>query len=261
MRAAHVAAAAALTILSAAACRPSPTPPPATLEAIAEGYVRVTLQLAQHNPDLVESWRGPEAWKPGARVPVAGLLDRVRALESDVAPLLATTGGADHDRAAYLDAQLQALAVAAERLSGKALTFDEEARRAFGVDPPINVDVAALAAAREDLAKLLPGQGPLADRYAAYRRRLSAAATKVEPLMRAALAACREASDAAIGLPGDEASRFGRGHRVTIRRLRKVSRARSDADRNRSRRRPRRHARVAPRVPRGLSRPPRPVPC
>ncbi len=203
MRVAHVAAAAASVIL-AAACRQAPAPTPVTLEAIAEGYVRVTLQMAQHNPDLVESWRGPEAWKPGARVPVAGLLDRVHALESDLAPLLDATGGADHDRAAYLDAQLQALAVAAERLSGKVLTFDEEARRTFGVDPPIRADVPTLAAARDALEKIVPGQGALADRYAAYRRRLSVPAARVEPLMRAALTACRDVSDTAIGLPADE---------------------------------------------------------
>ena len=38
-------------------------PPPAmTLDTVAEGYVRVALQLAQHDPILVEVWRGPESW-------------------------------------------------------------------------------------------------------------------------------------------------------------------------------------------------------
>ena len=44
-------------------------PPPVAIDAIAEGYVRVSLQLAQHDPSLVEDWRGPDSWRPGPREP------------------------------------------------------------------------------------------------------------------------------------------------------------------------------------------------
>ena len=181
-----------------------PAPPVRSLDEVAEGYVRVALQLAQHNPDLVATWRGPDDWKPGPRVPVASLLARVRSLEADLAPTVQSAGGADSDRANYLHRQLTALAVAAERLTGASMTFDEEARRSLGVDPPVQMDAPALAAARAVLDTVLPGQGPLVARYSAFRRRLSAPPKKVEPLMRAALAACREASDEAIGLAADE---------------------------------------------------------
>src|SRR5688572_16359920 len=39
-----------------AACAP---PGASTLDAIAGGYVQAALRLAQHDPSLVEAWRGP----------------------------------------------------------------------------------------------------------------------------------------------------------------------------------------------------------
>ena len=81
-------------------------PPPAvTLETVAEGYVRVALQLAQHDPTLVEVWRGPESWRPGPRVPVAPLLQRITSLRQE----LAQVPGSDAvERRDYLAGQLKA---------------------------------------------------------------------------------------------------------------------------------------------------------
>ena len=62
-----------------------------------------------------------------------------------------------------------------------------------------------MEAARAALAHELPGSGPLPERYAAFRKRQTVDASKAEPLIRAALAACRGATTAALALPGDEA--------------------------------------------------------
>lgn len=194
------AALAAITI----SCRPA-TPP--SLDQIAEGYVRVALQLAQHNPDLVDDWRGPDAWKPGPRLPVAEVLARIDALQVDCradssSPVLDESTY----RAGHLDHQLRALRVLADRLNGASTSIDEELGNSKVV-----IDGSGAGAARQALEAILPGDGTLATRHTAYRRRLAVTAAKIEPVMRAALDACRDASTE-MRLPPDERVDLVFGH-------------------------------------------------
>lgn len=176
-------------------------PPPAmTLDTVAEGYVRVALQLAQHDPTLVEVWRGPESWRPGPRVPVAPLLEKITALRQELAKVPSTDATERRD---YLASQLQALDLAARRLLGESRTFAEEALAGFDyVVPPLNEREAAIS--REAIARELPGTPPLDARYAAFKQQLRVPASKAEGLMRAALAACRTATKERFGMPADE---------------------------------------------------------
>src|SRR4029077_3660406 len=70
----------------------------------------------------------------------------------------------------FLTAQLRAVAARVDLLSGHRLTFDEESRLLFGVEPG-EVDRRALADADAELDRLLPGDGSLGHRYAEYERR------------------------------------------------------------------------------------------
>ena len=177
-------------------------PPATSLDGIAEGYVRVALQLAQHDPTLVEAWRGPESWRPGPRVPVAPLLQRIESLRQE----LRQVPGADAaERRDYLAAQLQALELSARRLLGESTTFAAEALAGFDYVVPAPNERAA-AVSREALSRELPGTQPLEARYAAFKQQLRVPAAKAEGLMRAALAACRTATQESLGMPADEAT-------------------------------------------------------
>lgn len=175
-------------------------PPAATLDTVAEGYVRVALQLAQHDPTLVEVWRGPKSWRPGPRVPVAPLLQKITSLRQELAQVPPTDATERRD---YLAAQLQALELAARRLLGESSTFAAEALAGFDYAvPPLNEREAAMS--REAIARELPGKPPLDARYAAFKQQLRVPASKAERLMRAALAACRTATKERFGMPADE---------------------------------------------------------
>src|SRR5688572_19367889 len=143
---------------------------PATFEAIAEGYVRASLKLAQHDPSLVEDWRGPESWRPGPRQPVAQLLEEIGELERQlVAERSGLSSGPEYARGRHLAAQLNALRFAAERQLGRAASIDDQAREEFAVTfPPL--DQAAIARAHDALNRLLPGDRPLAARLDGLRR-------------------------------------------------------------------------------------------
>lgn len=185
-----------MALLALAGCR---TAPP-SLDGIAEGYVRAALQLAQHQPSLVDGFHGPDEWRPGAREPVAGIRARIASLRSQLA---AARQGGDDLRAAYLDGQLGALDLAARRLLGETFPFADEVRLALGVTwtPPAADE---LASHRQALESLLPGAGPLVDRYRAFRREAALPDTAIEQTFADALETCRAVTRAHLALPAGE---------------------------------------------------------
>jgi hypothetical protein len=180
---------------------------PVTLDSVAEGYVRTSLKLAQHDPSLVEDWRGPESWRPGPRQPVAQLLEEISALEQHlvVAPS-AISPGQEYVRGQYLAAQIKALRFAAERQLGRAASIDDQARDEFaGSFPPL--DHAAIARAHDALNRLIPGDQPLAARLDRLRRDTIVPAARRADVIGQALARCRSASVPRVLLPKGESVR------------------------------------------------------
>lgn len=210
-RAALAAITAAASALVAAAC--APPAGPATTSAtpsvgtLAERYVRLALQMAKHQPSLVDAWLGAPEWAAGARRP-AGELDRDLAALGEA--LAALTPG-DHDgrrRVAYLRGQARALSIAAGRLLGRSPSFHDEAVGSFGYEPPAR-DAAALDAIRGELDGLLPGRGPLVSRYAAFRSAHAVPPAQVEAVFAAAVTWCRTHSAADLPLPDGESMSVG----------------------------------------------------
>lgn len=212
-----------LSLLLIAGCAPSTKP----IDAVGEGYVRVALQLAQHDPDLVDSWRGDDSWRPGPRVPVAQLLNRIDELTST----LDRNGPSPPDRARhmYLWAQLHALRFAVRRLLGDSASIDDQARDEFSVVFS-RIEEPRIAEIHAAIGEALPGTAPLADRVAAFKAGTIIPAERRQAVMDAALSACRQATAAAWALPADEQvtltfrnglgwdgyARYAGGHRTTI---------------------------------------------
>lgn len=191
-------------LLMAAAATAGCTAGVRTLDVIAEGYVRATLQLAQHDPTLVEAWRGPRHLRPGPRGPVVEVARQIDGLLGEVesaAPGVSTP--AQRARIRYLRAQLQALRFAAGRQLGRAASIDEQAREEFGVAFPA-FDAAAAARARDALGEALPGFGALKDRVLAFKKQTLIPLERRQEVLSAALESCRRATTAVVPLPRDE---------------------------------------------------------
>jgi hypothetical protein len=208
---------AAITTLAAAglgvACRApnGNARPTLSLDVIAERYVRLTLEFAQHQPSLVEAWLGPQGWRPGPRRPVAQLRGDLNAIRS---ALPASAENQEHsERLSYLRGQIEALWVAARRLSGESMRFVDEARAAFG-DEVANLVEGPLrdaqgehtdrVAARDVLDERLPGEGAVHERYAAFRHAHAIPRDRVLPALTAAMEICRKTVLQHIPLPSDE---------------------------------------------------------
>ncbi|MEY4093219.1 MAG: hypothetical protein RLZZ53_418 [Acidobacteriota bacterium] len=185
-----------------------------SLDAVAEDYVRAALALALHQPTLVETWRGPDNWRPERREPVAQI--RRRLDEINRAAALASASGQDDPRAHYLRQQLDALILAARRLAGESFAFDEEASLAFGA--PVTAFLSGLSSeaaqvsldeAQATLQRLLPGGGALQQRYAAFRARHAIAPARVPAALAAVTSACRRRLEPHVALPSGESTRSG----------------------------------------------------
>jgi hypothetical protein len=200
-RAARLASVAAVALSFVPAC--GAPRPPATLHDIAEAYVQITLQFAQHRPSLVDAWTGPDGFKPGARVPVAELRASLDQLLTRVAAMRsADIDATEAPRLGYLRGQLNALTLVARRLLGESTSFAEEIRGSFGRN--LDSDAAGLADVRAALDAQLSGRDPLPQRYRAFRDRFLIPESRVDRVLAAAIDACRASVAPYIKLPADE---------------------------------------------------------
>jgi hypothetical protein len=182
---------------------PSPLAAADPVEAQATRFVEIALAFGQTDAKEVDAYFGSDALKPkiDARAPSLETIERDLArLAADIAgdPGPATPRRA---RLASRVTHLQAL-IGAIRKPGS-LSFDEEARRVYAIDP-MPVDRTATARAIAELDRLLPGPGPLAGRVDAFRARYVIAEDKREAVFARALAECRRRTRAHWPLPATE---------------------------------------------------------
>ena len=86
-------------------------------------------------------------------------------------------------------------------------TFDEESRLVYGaVAPP--VDEREISRVRAELDRLLPGQGPLGPRYAAFQKRFLVPSEKLDEALTRALRECRRRTLENLALPAEESVRI-----------------------------------------------------
>ncbi|MGZ7031899.1 MAG: hypothetical protein ACXVIJ_07995 [Thermoanaerobaculia bacterium] len=172
----------------------------------AETYVRLALALGEHDPDWVDAYYGPPAWRDQAKQEkksVDAIESESRALLGQVEKLKTGTDRVDRLRKRYLVAQLGAVITRAEMLHGLKLKFDDEARRLYGLTPPRHGD-AFFASAIASLDKELPGKGDVAQRLKSYQDQFNIPADKLDTVIRAAMAECRARTLAHTELPPGE---------------------------------------------------------
>ncbi|MGY1831440.1 DUF885 domain-containing protein [Geodermatophilus sp. SYSU D01180] len=169
-------------------------------------YVRLGLRFDRLEPGFVDAYTGEKRIRAEVESEPAptpqGLRDQARALlrELDAAELPA-------DRAAFLRGQLTGLECSARKMSGEPVGFLDEVRSYFQVDLTLG-DPAAYAAAHAELDALLPGEGSLAERYAAHRRREECPPQRLEAAVHALSSALRDRVRGRYGLPEAETVRY-----------------------------------------------------
>ncbi len=181
--------------------------PPPSMDAVAESYVKLVLAVGLHDASYVDAYYGPQELKAAAEAENLPL-DRIRARALELRTALPAEAALGDDemprlRRASLDKQLAALAAHVDRLGGKTMTFDEESLALYDAVAPRGLEERFREILR-DLEGLLPGPGPLVERYEAFRERFLIPKGKLDTVFRAASDACRERTVRRLELPPGE---------------------------------------------------------
>jgi hypothetical protein len=167
-------------------------------------YLELGLRLGRHLDGMVDAYFGPVDL--AARIddepprPLPALVADARSL---VAALDAGDGDLDATRRRWLRAQSAGLHTAARKLAGDDVSFVDEVESCYGVRPTF-VDHDVLAAAHDRLDDVLPGSGPLAERYDAWRTSHLVTAEQLTAAVHTLAEAFRERTATAFGLPDGE---------------------------------------------------------
>jgi hypothetical protein len=169
---------------------------------IAREYVLLGLRFDRLSEGFVDAYTGDPAMRRQVadepRPLPAALGAQARSLRRELG-----SSGLPADRVAFLDAQLAALECSARKLAGEAVGFVDEVEAYFGVRIAPG-DEGAYADAHARLDALLPGDGPLAERYAAYRAADECPPDRLAGVVHEMSGALREVVRSGYGLPEDE---------------------------------------------------------
>lgn len=167
-------------------------------------YLDLGLALGRHVEGFVDAYYGPPELKARVDAEPPRSLRRI-ALDarSLLADLDAGAGDFDVPRRRWLRAQVAGLRTSALKLAGEPIRYADEVEACYGVRPRY-VDEDAFAEAHRKLDEVLPGSGPVAERYVAWRE------SQVVPVERLGVAIgsladdLRERTDRLFGLPDGE---------------------------------------------------------
>ena len=177
------------------------------LNPIAEQYVRLALSLGEHDDDYVDAYFGPEEWRDEARqqaLPLEAIAAAADGLVAELQALdISTTESVIALRHNFLTTHLQSLAALSRLRNGKELSFDEESKAIFGfVAPRFPVEHYDRALAKIDA--MLPGDGPLHERYYEFRQPFRIPADRLEAVVAKGIEECRARTLQYMRLPDGE---------------------------------------------------------
>jgi hypothetical protein len=180
------------------------------MDRVAESYVRLVLAVGQHDPDYVDAYYGPPAWKeeaearkrplPELRSEAAGLVEELRAHP------VASSDEMVRLRHQYLTRQLESMVARIDMLSGKRLSFDEESQALYDAVAP-HQGAEHFQAILDQLDKVVPGDGPLPERMERFRQSFVIPRDRLDSVFQAAIDECRRRTLQHMELPPGESFR------------------------------------------------------
>jgi hypothetical protein len=156
----------AATALAAGACASSQP-----MNDIAQAYVTLVLALGEHDPDYVDAYYGPPAWRDSVRAegaPLRTLHGRADVLLARLAEVPAAEDSLGRLRLEYLRTQVGAVRARVQMLIGQRLSFDEESRALYDAVAPTHPE-GYFAATIAAIDSALPGSGTVQERFERYR--------------------------------------------------------------------------------------------
>jgi hypothetical protein len=180
------------------------------MDRAAESYVRLVLAVGQHDPDYVDAFYGPPAWKEEAearkrpladlRTEASGLVEELRAHPST------STDEMVRLRHQYLTRQLESMVARIDMLSGKRLSFDEESQALYDAVAP-HYGAEHFQEILDQLEKIVPGDPavtPLPERIERFWQGFVIPRERLGTVFQAAIDECRRRTLQHVELPPGE---------------------------------------------------------
>lgn|GEM_PF-275859 len=164
------------------------------MSEVVERYLRLGLQVGRHVDGMVDAYFGPPAL--AAAVEAAPPLDPRELVFAAEALLDELDDG-------WLRDQAIGLRIYAGVLAGESGSYADEVEGCYGVRPT-HTDEAVFTAAHEQLEELLPGDGPLPERYVRWQDSTRIPPERIERTLAAVIEEARAQTRDLIGLPEGE---------------------------------------------------------
>ena len=180
------------------------------MNSIAEGYVKLVLEVGKYDANYVDAYYGPKEWKPKEEnlqidsTTNAKLISNADSLLNEL-ELLSEYKATELEtlRYRYLYKQLFAVKTKLIILNGSVLPFDLESRALYDVSPPV-ITEEDLQKVIDELDKILPGKGDVAERITNFKKQFEVPKDKIAAVFDAAIKECRNRTSKYINLPAGE---------------------------------------------------------
>ena len=174
--------------------------------AVVRRYIELGVGLDRHIDGVVDAYYGPPAIAERVRAEPLASPGRLRTDADALRAALddpARSGGLDADRRRWLRAQVHGLATVAAKLDGEHIGYADEVEACYGVRPS-PVPEHELVAAHAALDEVLPGTGPLHERYVTWREAQAVPPERLDRAIASLAEDFRERTDRLFGLPDGE---------------------------------------------------------
>jgi hypothetical protein len=179
------------------------------MDSIAEGYVKLVLNVGLYDSDYVDAYYGPEDWLP-SNVEKQDTFP-YHYLKTKVIKLIKSIGEIDRDKLIGLEKQrhkslvkqLKSVQAKIEILNGKQYSFDEELELLYDAVAPI-YNEGYYQEMISKLENLVPGTGNLSERLNSYLEEFVIPHERLDTVFSVAIAECRKRTLAHIELPENE---------------------------------------------------------
>lgn len=183
----------------------------ATMNSVAEKYVKLVLNIGTIDSDYVDAYYGPKEWKPEAKLDAVSDSASIQGLYDEAGKLLDSLESLSKAQAdeiqtlryRFLYKQILAARTKIFMLAGGKLSFDEEAKALYDVEVPA-YDSSYFQNIINEIDKLLPGKGIVTDRWLEYKKQFIVPSEKLDAVFQAAINECRKRTLQYIKLPAKE---------------------------------------------------------
>jgi len=176
-----------------------------TLDDAAETYVKLALELGEYDPDFIDAYLGPDEWAEAAEENLRSEVE----LADDISSLLASlkefspVNEESKIRHKALLRNVRAMDTRMRMVRGETFSFAEESRLIYDVAVPVYA-FSEFDLALEEVAKLIPGDGDLAERVDEFRNDFVIPEVDLNTVMTTAIEECKNRTLNYISLPPSE---------------------------------------------------------